>query len=87
VVGVSRDSQETNDRFRQSLDLPYPLVGDPEGAVCKAYGVKWPVIGLARRVTYLVGRDRRVRMAFHDELRADAHAHEACGAAVDTTAG
>jgi len=57
------------------------VVGDPEGAVCKAFGVKWPVIGLARRVTYLIGRDRRVRMAFHDELHAEAHPGEACAVA------
>ncbi len=83
-MGVSRDSQETNDRFRASLGLPYPLLGDADGAVCKAYGVKWPVISLARRVTYLVARDRRVRMAFHDELHADEHSTQACASALDT---
>ncbi len=39
------------------------------------------MIGLARRVTYLIARDRRVRMAFHDELHAEAHPGEACAAA------
>lgn len=76
MVGVSRDPQETNDRFRQSLDLPYALVGDPEGAIASAYKVRWPLIGLARRVTYLVGKDRRVRLAFHRELDVAAHARE-----------
>jgi thioredoxin-dependent peroxiredoxin len=81
VIGVSRDAQETVERFRASLDLPYRMVGDPSGAICKAYGVKWPVIGLARRVTYLIARDHRVRLAFHDELHADRHAGEACAIA------
>ena len=30
--------------------------------------VRWPVIGLARRVTYLVDRNRRVKMALHSEF-------------------
>jgi peroxiredoxin Q/BCP len=57
------------------------MVGDPEGTICQAFGVNWPVIGLARRVTYVIGRDRMVRLAFHDELRAEAHPGEACTAA------
>jgi peroxiredoxin len=82
-VGVSRDPQETSDRFCESLDLPYALVGDPEGVIARAYRVGWPLIGLARRVTYLVGRDRRVRLAFHSELDVTAHV-EAVRAALKT---
>jgi thioredoxin-dependent peroxiredoxin len=78
VVGVSRDSQETNDRFRKSLDLPFPLVGDPKGRITTAYKVRWPIIGLARRVTYVVGPDRRIRLAYHSELDATAHVGEVC---------
>jgi peroxiredoxin Q/BCP len=81
VVGVSADDQETNDRFRESLDLPYPLVGDAEGKIRAAYGVNWPLIGRPKRATFLVGRDRRVRLAFHDELHMDAHAEQACAVA------
>jgi peroxiredoxin Q/BCP len=79
-VGVSRDVQETSDRFRESLDLPFPLVGDPEGAILRAYKVRWPILGLARRVTYLVGRDLRVRLAFHSELDIGAHVSRTCAA-------
>ncbi len=78
VVGVSQDTQEVNDRFRASLDLPYPLVGDPEGRILRDYKVRWPLVGLAQRVTYVVGRDRVVRLAFHSEFNMDAHASEAC---------
>jgi peroxiredoxin len=63
------------------------VLGDPDGAICKAYGVKWPLIGLARRVTYLIARDRRVRLAFHDERHAEAHAGRACAVALETRAG
>ena len=81
MVGVSSDSQETNDRFGKSLDLPYPLVGDPGGRIARAFGVRWPLIGLARRASVLVGQDGKVRAAFHSELDADAHVEKALEAA------
>ena len=80
MVGVSSDPQERNDEFRKSLDLPFPLVGDPEGKILRAYDVRWPIIGLARRVTYGVGRNKRVMLAFHSELNMDSHAAKACEA-------
>jgi peroxiredoxin Q/BCP len=81
VVGVSKDRQETSDRFRKSLELPYPLVGDPEGVILRAYKVRWPLVGLARRVTYVVGRDRKIRQAFHSEFDIDAHVAMSCACA------
>jgi peroxiredoxin len=78
VIGVSRDTQEKNDRFAESLGLPYPLVGDPRGAITRAYGVAWPLLGLARRVTYLIRADRRVQQVFHSEFKVAAHAAQVC---------
>ena len=77
MIGVSSDSQETNERFRKSLDLPFPLVGDPEGTILRAHRVRWPLVGLAQRVTYAIGQDGRVRLAFHSELNPTAHAAKA----------
>lgn len=74
MVGVSADSQETNDRFRKSLDLPFPLVGDPEGRILRAYRVRWPLLGLAQRVTYAVGQNKRILLAFHSEVGIASHA-------------
>jgi peroxiredoxin len=80
VVGVSRDPQETSDRFKQTLELPFPLVGDTEGAVLSAYKVRWPVVGLARRVTYLVNQHRRIQLALHSEFDIGAHVNATCSA-------
>jgi peroxiredoxin Q/BCP len=80
VIGVSRDAQETSDRFKASLDLPFSLVGDPEERIIRAYGVRWPIVGLTQRVTYVIGRNRKVRLAFHSELDMDAHSAEVCKA-------
>lgn len=81
MVGVSADSQEKNDRFRKALDLPYPLLGDTGGKIARAYGVRWPLIGLARRGSFLVGRDRKLRSAFLSELDVEAHVTKALEAA------
>ena len=80
MIGVSRDPQATSDRFQASLGLPFTLVGDPEERIIKAYGVRWPIVGLTQRVTYVIGRNRKVRLAFHSELDMDAHSAEACRA-------
>jgi peroxiredoxin Q/BCP len=73
VIGVSGDSPETNASFREACSLPYALVGDPDGRIRAAYRVKWPLIGLCQRVTYVIGRDRRVRVAFWNEFDVEAH--------------
>ena len=78
MIGVSKDDQETSERFRKSLDLPFPMVGDSSGAILRAYRVRWPLIGLARRVTYVVGHDRRIRSAYESQHHVDHHVAQAC---------
>ena len=78
MVGVSADSQRTQDSFARSLELPFPLVGDPDGSVRSSYDVAWPLFGLARRVTYVVGRDRRIRLAHRAERDVESHVAAAC---------
>jgi peroxiredoxin len=72
-VGVSTDAPATLQRFHQEQDLPYPLVSDAGGSITRAYRVRWPIVGLARRVTYLIGPDRKIRLAFRSERDARAH--------------
>lgn len=71
---MSTDGAEKLERFRQERDLPFALVSDGSGAIARAYRARWPIVAVARRVTYLVGRDRRVRLAFHSERRFAEHA-------------
>jgi peroxiredoxin len=75
VIGVSPDPQERQDEFRASLELPFPLVGNPD--VVRAWGVRWPLFGRSRRVTFVVGRDRRVVHRHVSEMDPKAHVREA----------
>ena len=76
MVGVSTDDEETLRRFREQHDLPYPLVSDPQAEIAAAYQARWPLVRIARRVSYLIGRDRKVRFAFRSERDARAHAEQ-----------
>jgi peroxiredoxin Q/BCP len=39
ILGVSRDSVASHERFAQKYGLTFPLLSDPEASVAKAYGV------------------------------------------------
>jgi peroxiredoxin Q/BCP len=38
VIGISRDSVASHDRFKKKHDLPFHLASDEDGKVCEAYG-------------------------------------------------
>jgi peroxiredoxin Q/BCP len=42
VLGVSRDSAKSHRNFREKKSLPFPLLVDADGEVCKRYGVWQP---------------------------------------------
>ena len=39
VIGVSRDSTASHDKFKTKYKLPFPLAADEDGKICEAYGV------------------------------------------------
>lgn len=39
VLGVSPDSEASHQKFKTKHDLPFPLLADPQHAVCELYGV------------------------------------------------
>jgi len=78
VLGVSLDRAGKQREFRTAERLPFDLLADPDGALCRLYDVKvlnlW-IVKLAERVTYLIGRDGRIRKAFR-KVQPRAHAAE-----------
>lgn len=36
---MSRDSVKSHQKFKAKLEIPFALLSDPDGAVCKKYGV------------------------------------------------
>ena len=39
IIGISPDSEESHEKFRQKMAIPYPLVADTHNEVSKKYGV------------------------------------------------
>jgi peroxiredoxin Q/BCP len=58
VLGVSMDDLDTQKRFAQSLNLPFPLAADPKGEAAEAFGVKNG--SYANRVTFVIDPDGKV---------------------------
>jgi len=66
IVGVSRDTVLSHDKFRRKYNLPFPLVADVDETWCNAFGVIGekvlygkPYVGVIRS-TFLVGADGRI---------------------------
>jgi thioredoxin-dependent peroxiredoxin len=39
IVGISPDDENSHEKFREKMGIPYPLVADTENEVSKKYGV------------------------------------------------
>lgn len=74
VVGVSTQDAASHARFAGKLRLAFPLLADTDKRICKAYGALG-LLGVAKRVTFLVGPDGRVERVW-EHVRAHGHARE-----------
>ena len=70
IVGISPDSEESHDKFRAKMGIPYPLVADTEKEVSKNYGVYGMKTFMGRefmgviRMTFLIDRAGKVIRVF-----------------------
>ncbi|MEW1698283.1 peroxiredoxin [Streptomyces sp. NPDC093249] len=80
-VGISSDGVERQREFAERHSLGYPLLSDPDGSVRDRFGVtRGFSLAPTKRVTFVIGRDRRVREVVRSELRMSAHADRALAA-------
>ncbi len=79
IYGVSLDSADQHKKFAESLSLNFPLVHDPDKALCSAFGVTrmWGLLPFPKRVTFVVDGQGIVRKVIASELNADKHVDEA----------
>jgi peroxiredoxin Q/BCP len=75
VVGVSFDSPESHQKFISKYNLNFPLLADTDGKIADAYGVRMPGKEMARRVSFLIGKDGKV-VHITDTMNADTHLSE-----------
>ena len=85
VIGVSRDSVASHDKFKKKHELPFALASDEDGKVCEAYGtwVEKSMYGRKymgiERATFLIDEKgvirnvwRKVKVGGHVEAVLDA---------------
>ena len=65
VVGASIDKPAANERWAQKYDLRMPLIsGSGEHTVAVAFGVARPMVGVAKRTTWLIDTDGTLRKIY-----------------------
>lgn len=86
VIGISKDSLKSHEKFRDKHCLSFPLGADETGSVCEAYGT-WieksmygkKYMGI-QRDTFLIGKDGKIAQLWR-KVKVDGHAQEVLEAA------
>jgi peroxiredoxin Q/BCP len=73
VLGISQDSIESHHKFIKQHNLPFDLLTDKNGKVAKLYKATIPVIGMNRRVTYLLDKEHKIKGVFENMFAAGRH--------------
>ena len=63
VLGVSVQDAASHTRFRSKYHLNFPLIADPSKEICRTYHALG-LMGMAKRVTYVIGPDGMIVDAF-----------------------
>ncbi|MBC6963113.1 MAG: peroxiredoxin [Nitrosomonas sp.] len=81
IVGISRDSLKSHDKFREKYDLPYDLLSDDSEVACELFGVMKmknmygkQVRGIERS-TFIVDRQGKLYKAWRG-VKVPGHAEE-----------
>ncbi|NVK51077.1 MAG: peroxiredoxin [Cyclobacteriaceae bacterium] len=73
VFGISRDNLETHEKFKKTNRLPFELLADESGKVCKAYDALIPLVKMPKRVTYLIDSEFKIAGVFQDMFESKKH--------------
>lgn len=72
VLGVSGDSVERHQKFKDKYNLPFTLIADTDHAICQAYGV-WSQKSMfgkkymgIDRTTFIIDGDGKVAKVFEN---------------------
>jgi peroxiredoxin Q/BCP len=81
ILGVSRDSVVSHQKFVEKQELPFLLLSDPDGKVCELYGVLKEknmfgkkYIGIERS-TFVIDREGKIAKAYR-KVKAVGHVDE-----------
>ena len=61
VIGVSTDTIKRQAGFKEKHALNFPLIADSDKSIVELFGVKQAMVGVAKRVTFLIDRNGVIR--------------------------
>jgi peroxiredoxin Q/BCP len=70
VIGVSKDSVASHQKFKEKFGLQFPLISDTDGKICEAYGTWMEKSMYGRkymgidRATFVIGPDGKIKAAW-----------------------
>lgn len=81
VLGISRDSVERHQKFKEKYELNFPLLSDEDGTVCEAYGV-WKEKSLygrkfmgIERSTFIIDKSGKIEKIYN-KVKVKGHSDE-----------
>ncbi len=82
MVAISADDVETLKRFKEERKAPFEFLSDADKNVAPKWSGTMPIIGLANRANYVVGRDGKIVSVVTGSAAIDPSAAvDACSAA------
>ena len=85
VIGISKDSAKSHDRFKQKYELNFTLASDPDGAICAAFGTWVEKMNYGKtymgiqRATFLIDKEGVVRRVWRN-VKVPGHVEEVLAA-------
>lgn len=76
VIGISQDTIASHHKFKKENKLPFELLSDPKGKVAQLYKATIPVIGMNRRITYLLDENLRIKAVYENMFTANQHVRQ-----------
>ncbi|MEN9810054.1 MAG: hypothetical protein RLZZ488_1621 [Pseudomonadota bacterium] len=61
IYGISTDTVDKQAAFHKEHKLQFPLLADPDARVTDSYGLKIPVVKMAKRWTFIVDPELKIR--------------------------
>lgn len=71
VFGISTDDVASHKAFAADHNLPFSLLADADAEITKLYGVKMPLLNVAKRHSFLIDPEGKIRKIYEDVTPAD----------------
>ncbi|MCL4392821.1 peroxiredoxin [Patescibacteria group bacterium] len=77
ILGISTDNNNSHKKFSEKYALPFPILSDENGIVCKEYGTLknkgiYKLKNMTKRVTFLIDKNHKILYVW-DKIKIDKH--------------